>query len=499
MAGNLGAKLVGIISTQLNGIKQQFAKVKQVFAKVVQVVNKFVKKTFDLLMRKPSDKSDYVRIGKFYLSKRLLTIICLGIIVVIFIFVQFFFPWADGRLWTANIKLNSQKYHTFTGKVRVKDDMGVMIYEGQMKDGQIEGEGKQYDSKGELVYVGSFEKSQYSGKGELYSNSVMIYSGTFAKNLYEGQGELFDETGKLIYSGNFALGQRSGKGVSYNPKTGLRKYYGDFANDLPEGRGVLYEEDGSSILYDGDFIAGQYSGTGRLYEKGVLKYQGEFAEGLFEGNGTLYDTATKKILYQGAFVKGLYEGEGTLYDPNTSKVIYSGQFTAGQRQGTGSSYDRLGSVSFNGEFKDDNINYLNYLGAPLDDVTAQFGKESYRTTVSDRLILTYLSLDTSIVFIPDAEKDTYLCEKIIMGTRDTFMGLKSNSSKDEIEQVMGQPFSSVNFNFSSYYDTIFSQLSINLSSKKGAPSDKFVLDNYFIRFYYNANRTEIQSIEVGSM
>lgn len=499
MKPQIFSKLTSIVSSQLAMIKQLFTKIYTLSSKITQKVTKMVRDFIQTLMKNPADKKDYIKIGKFYVSKKLFLFICIGVAFFIYFIVQFAYPWADGRLWTASMRVNSKKYSTFTGKARVKDSVGVVIYEGQMQDGSITGYGKQYDAKGNLVYIGDFVDSEYSGKGELYSEGVMIYRGAFAQNLFEGQGEMYDQKGNHIYSGNFALGQRSGKGISYYPSTGAKEYYGEFANDLREGKGIFYTEDGNYTLYEGDFSAGLYSGSGKLYENGKLKYQGAFVSGQYEGEGTLYDVETGNVLYQGAFVAGKYEGTGTLYDPKTAKIIYEGEFLAGQRQGEGASYDKLGAASYNGSFKDDSIDHLTYLGAAVEDITAQFGKERYRTTVDDRLILTYTNLDTAVIFKAD-EEGAYTCEKMIMGLRDGIFGLKATSSQEDIRNVMGQAFSSIEAHrFAKYYDTAFNQLSINLSSKKAAPSDKFIMDNYFVRFYYNDNKTEIKAVEVSQM
>lgn len=467
--------------------------------KVKQKVVKFLTDIINTLMKKPKDKSDYVKVGKVYLSKRFLIISSTVLAIAIFAIAKYVYPWADGHLWTANVKVNSKKYSTFSGKAKLKDKNGYVIYKGDMVSGKIEGYGTQYDLNGNVIYIGDFVDSQYSGKGELYNENVIVYRGDFEQSLYQGSGQLFDKDGNTTYSGEFAMGQKSGKGVEYNASTGLKRYYGEFANDLREGKGTEYGNDGSTVVYEGDFLAGQYGGEGKLYKNGVVQYVGAFANGLYEGEGTLYDVDSKSVKYIGSFVAGLYQGTGSLYDINTKKVIYTGEFEAGYRKGAGESYDRLGGITFSGDFRDDNIDYINYIGKDLDEVKEQFGKESYKTTKSDVMVLTYLGIDTSIVFREDKESGKFSCEKFIMGIKYPFKGLTADSTKEEIEAVMGKSFSSINFKFPDYYDISFNDLSINLRSKTPAPSDKFLMDNYFVRFYYNADRSEIRAIEVASI
>lgn len=501
-SNNIISSITSAMDSKINALKSIPSSLISKVQSAGSAISNRLNNLFSDIMKKPSEKKDYVKVGKIYISKKTFIIGILAIIVVVLLFVKYFYPWADGNLWTANVKINSQKYHSFTGKkVRVKDQMGVVIYKGEMSNGTITGKGTQYDSDGKLVYEGEFENGSYSNQGKLYnSEKVLIYNGGFSQNLYQGEGELYNNTGALIYKGNFDAGLRSGTGVEYSPTTGKKIYYGSFANDAREGKGTAFTDDGQHKLYEGDFVAGEYSGSGKLYENGILKYVGAFENGFYSGEGTLYDIETSKVLYKGAFVAGLYEGDGELYDPKTSKLVYKGAFVAGKKSGEGSTFDRLGSISFNGEFKDDNVNYLNYIGFPLEEISGQFGKESYRDTTNDgKLILTYLSLDMSIVFKSDEDEGKYVCEKMITGNKGTFSGLKSTSSKEEIINVMGNPYSSVEYSFAKYYDTVFKKLSIDLNSSTKAPSDKFLMDGYYVRFYYNKNRTEYLAVEISSL
>lgn len=502
MANNIISSITSAMDSKISALKSIPNTLISKVRSAGSVISNRLNNLLSDLMKKPSDKNDYIKIGKIYISKKTFVIGSLLIIAVVVLFVKYFYPWADGNLWTANVRINSSKYYSITGKkVRVRDQMGMVIYEGEMSNGTITGKGTQYDSEGRLVYEGEFENGNYSNQGKLYnSEGVLIYKGGFSQNLYQGEGELYDNTGALIYKGSFDAGLRSGIGIEYNPITGKKIYYGSFANDVREGKGTVFTDDGQYKLYEGDFVGGNYSGSGKLYENGILKYVGAFENGLYEGDGTLYDIETSKIVYKGAFAAGLYEGDGALYDPKTSKLLYQGSFVAGKKSGEGSTFDRLGAISFNGEFKDDNINYLNYIGSPLEEVSEQFGKESYRDTTNDsKLILTYLSLDMSIVFKSDEDKGKYVCEKMITGNKGTFSGLKSTSSKEDIINVMGNPYSSVDYSFAKYYDTVFKKLSIDLNSATKVPSDKFLMDGYYVRFYYNKNRTEYFAIEISSL
>ena len=103
------------------------------------------------------------------------------------------------------------------------------------------------------------------------------------------------------------------------------------------------------------------------------------------------------------------------------------------------------------------------------------------------------------MFKIDEEKDEDVCEKILLGTKEKFMGLGVQSSSMERRNIMGDPFSSIDYNCPDYYKTVFANLGININNINAIPCDKYVMDNYFIRFYFNSGRTELKCIEICSM
>lgn len=498
--GDVISRIVSTVQSQIAGMSAWVFKLQNVGTQLAQSAQQKLQKFMHTLTQSPTSKKDYWRAFGLYFSKRFVVMTTVVVCILGFLGVSYAYPWAEGKIWRATIKIDSPKYTSFSGKVKIIDSMGVVIYIGQMEKGNPSGYGVQYNSDGSILYEGNFKSGKYNGEGKLYaSDGTMIYDGEFANNKYDGKGKLYNNIGKIVYVGEFAAGQKSGKGIDYDPKTGLKVYYGEFENDVRQGSGVIYDTDGETILYEGDFVAGLYSGNGKLYEGGNLLYSGAFVNGEYDGEGSLYNLDTGDLVYTGNFKEGLYDGEGKIYDGGTGVVTYEGKFSKGKKQGEGASYDSLGSQSFSGTFRGDSIDYIKYLGSTVDEVTEQFGQESYRTEVDNKLILTYLSLDASIVFKVDSEKGVYVCEKVIVGTKDEFMGLGAQSTAVERREVMGEPFSSINFSMPDYYKTILKNLAININNLNKVPSDKYIMDKYFIRFYFNEGKTELKCIEICTM
>lgn len=501
MIKDVFSRVTAALQAQMAVINSFILQIQNLGTRAAQFVQQKIQRFIQAILKPPRSKKDYWRILGIYFSRRFVVIVGVVLGVIGYLFVYQVYPWAEGKLWTANMRLDTPKYSKFNGKARVYNTDGKLVYEGQLEKGAPSGSGTQYDSNGNLVYKGSFASGKYSGEGEFYNSSgVLIYSGAFSNNNYDGEGKLFNDIGKVIYVGNFAVGQRSGKGIEYDPSTQIKKYYGDFANDVRNGTGVEYEEDGISIKYEGAFKDGVYGGgKGKLYSGGNLLYSGDFLNNLYDGEGTLYDLDTGATQYVGNFKSGMYDGTGKLYDLSTSVAIYEGEFSKGKKQGNGTSFDKLGSKQFNGNFRSDSIDYIGYLGKSPDDVKLEFGQESYRTETDGNLIVTYLNMDASLIFKIDTEKGEYVCDKIMLGIKEKFMGLGAQSSAVERRSVMGEPFSSINYSCPKYYSKVFSHLSININNISKVPSDKYIMDNYFIRFYFNDGRTELKCIEIGSI
>ena len=212
-----------MIQTQLAAMTTFLVRLQNTANHAVQFIQQKIQRFFQSIMARPRSKKNYWKFFGLYFSKRFVCISTIVFIVVGYFLVYYAVPWAEGKVWTANLRLDTLKYSKFTGKARVFDTSDKLVFEGSLEKGFPKGVGVQYDSQGKVVYKGNFEGGKYSGDGELYnSDGILTYTGSFANNLYNGEGKLYNTIGKLIYDGNFAVGQRSGMGAEYDPDTGLK-------------------------------------------------------------------------------------------------------------------------------------------------------------------------------------------------------------------------------------------------------------------------------------
>ena len=466
---NVLGQISKIVSRQITNITKNITRMVKVAAKPFVYLNTYVRAQVKSMTRRPSSKADYVRFGGVYLSKRFLGLSTIAIVLVVTIFSTVVYPWLEGRLWTPTILLNSQKLAGYTGPARIENDMGTVIYVGDVSSGQLTGSAVQYDTEGQLVYSGEFLNAAYNGYGSLYVDGVLRYEGDFSENLYSGEGRLYDETGALIYQGEFSQGVRSGRGMEYRSDTHTLLYYGDFVNDAWEGSGVVYEEDGTTVRYRGSLVGGVYEGEGSYYENGVLVDHGQFSQRLYEGTGTLYD--------------------------EQGNVLYQGEFSRGNRQGAGTVYDAVGSALYTGEFLDNNVNYMGYLGAAPTDITTAFGSPGYTAVVGDYQILTYLNLGASFLCVSDGA-GAYTCARVLVDAAENFLGITRDTTEEALASLLGERFSTLTLELTAERSTAAGQLSLDLPDSGRV--DKYLMSTYYIKIYYDAAGESVAAVECGN-
>lgn len=85
----------------------------------------------------------------------------------------------------------------------------LSIEVGDFEDGNLHGNAKVYDN-GLLLYEGEMKDGKYSGKGkEYHRNGQLCYDGEFKDDEYHGKGTLYDENGNIIYDGKWRYGDYS--------------------------------------------------------------------------------------------------------------------------------------------------------------------------------------------------------------------------------------------------------------------------------------------------
>lgn len=95
-----------------------------------------------------------------------------------------------------------------TGDFRLSNSL---LYQGQMINGEPDGNGKVYDiNTGFLIYEGGVKKGIYNGPGKLYQGKYLFEEGEFKDGVIQ-EGTRYNENG-TIYSGSFTNNECIGQG-----------------------------------------------------------------------------------------------------------------------------------------------------------------------------------------------------------------------------------------------------------------------------------------------
>ncbi|MEF3312952.1 hypothetical protein PV433_29115 [Paenibacillus sp. GYB004] len=316
------------------------------------LIKKFQAAVKGIIGTRETSLKNYVAVGSYYVSKRLLVVAVLIVLVLsYFLFIK---PPALVNKWFNRVPVvieNSPKAMTVSGQAKVVDQAKQPRYTGGLEGGLYMGSGKLYSETGSLLYEGEFDKGLKQGGGSLYDGQgKLLYKGQFAADQYNGPGTLFQVDRKIRYTGEFQNGKFGGAGKLY-ADNGSLLYEGLFLENMYHGAGKLFGQNGQ-IRYEGEFAAGEFNGTGKQYDElGRLVYEGAFKGGRYSGEGAEYNPATGLVKYKGQFAAGAYAGSGELSDDN-GVVRLKGTFRGGLLTGTGEAYDASGKPLYKGDFVD---------------------------------------------------------------------------------------------------------------------------------------------------
>ena len=259
---------------------QQLFNVNLITAKLITPINKKIR---ELLNIKPQTSDDYVTVGIFWISKKLIYFLIFAACAAVFIYFNWFAAPVEDTVTTSNVvttvyyDYDDLDLAEFSGKANIRAANGEVVYTGDIVQGYCTGTGTLWTQDGVLTYKGAFENNKMSGQGTLYyPNGKPKYVGEFKDNNFSGTGSYYFNDGTLQYEGEFQNGVYCGEGILYNEK-GKMVYEGQFQSSMYHGSGISYYDSGIK-RYEGEFYMGKAQGAGMLYSRnGKLLFTGQFA------------------------------------------------------------------------------------------------------------------------------------------------------------------------------------------------------------------------------
>lgn len=216
--------------------------------------------------------------------------------------------WKEGNAWNGS------------GTYKVIENKMSFCYEGTLKNGKLDGEGKKYTND-KLTREGFFVDGLLNGNGVAYNPDGTVCSGEF-KNGYPYNAEgtyVLKSLTNVKYTGKWINGQPAGEGTAVHAED---TYTGIFSGELT-GENITWLRE-NALIYQGNLVNGRAEGNGRQYNKdGSVLYEGSFKNSNHDGYGILYYSDDVRLRYEGEFKEGHAEGMGTLFYPEGT---WSGEF-----------------------------------------------------------------------------------------------------------------------------------------------------------------------------
>ena len=466
-------RIESFIKSTLSRFSTKLTKIKRLPVTIAKKSKDLLKDALNFIIKKPSQLSDYLRVGDVYVAKRAMLFGILAAAAIILLLIWIVFPFVNKHLFTQSVTVNTAAFFTAQGKASVYNTDGSVLYVGDVSDGAANGTGRLY-SNNVLVYQGQFEDNEYCGEGKLFSqNSSLVYEGSFSASKYNGAGKLYSENGALLYDGKFVEGKCSGEGTLFHDN-GKIAQTGTFADGLLNGEGQTYDENGEPI-YKGGFADGKFSGTGELYENGVLCYKGEFVNGLKSGSGTEFAEDGSKI-YSGGFANGEYSGEGILFfDDNGFRV--EGNFENGLPNSNCKLFDENGKELFNGILKDGEINYISYLSADKAKVEAAFVSGAAEREIGDNTLLFYDDIGCGFLFDANDKTDRI----IITGSQVLFNAAVGEKLNNYLRPEGALHYDAYNSSATNAEKKLMGYIGVEQADY--IVCEKFIVGNVFIKLF----------------
>ena len=178
------------------------------------------------------DKDDYYTIFGWMVAKPLAIAVSIAVVVLCCAYIVAMIPAKSAQKGYKMYKYNSLALKYISSeRVGILGKSGYVAYEGDVKDGVIEGSGKLFFKDGTLCYAGEFQKNAYNGKGKrYYRGGELWYDGDFKDNEFDGEGTLYRQDGSKLYSGNFVNSMKDGEGSLFDT-AGNEIFHGGFSKD----------------------------------------------------------------------------------------------------------------------------------------------------------------------------------------------------------------------------------------------------------------------------
>ena len=181
-----------------------------------------------------------------------------------------------GKRWNGKGYYNNKiAYELKNGNGIIKEfDEHDIMFEGEYKNGERNGKGKEYYYGDYLIFEGEYWRGKrWNGKG--YDNNKKI---TYELKNGKGIVKRFDYNNILILEAEYINGVRNGKEKIYfwKNKTHCEVEYFEYINGKRNGKGKLLSIFDNFLSFEGIFLYDEKRKGKEFYQNGIVKFEGSF-------------------------------------------------------------------------------------------------------------------------------------------------------------------------------------------------------------------------------
>ena len=243
---------------------------------------------------------------------------------------NFGFPLFEPKYFKG-LKLKGKKIRIFN-IIKYKRSK-YLVFEGEYKNGGINGIGKEYNTDGKIIYEGEYRNGERHGIGKDFDYTFFfrMFKGEY-KNDERFKGKEYIE-GKIIYDGEYKNNEKNDKGIIYynkgDPRIKIPYSYGNFEGEIVNGFAIK----GKMTFY---------------YTGGKLGYIGELINGHETGEIKEY-RPDGKLMFEGEYINEILYGKE--YN-SEEELLFAGRYNCGRKRwnGKGKEYNYKGELTFDGEY-----------------------------------------------------------------------------------------------------------------------------------------------------
>lgn len=167
------------------------------------------------------------------------------------------------------------------------------IIEGFFNEGKPDGFVRRITAPHAATYEGEFKNDQPNGNGrQIDERGIITDCRSWVNGVANGATTMKGPQGQVIFEGFLENGKKNGQCSFYDEKE-KATISGVFKNDVLDGKGIKRYDNGQ--VYEGDFKAGVENGQGSLTFIDGRKFTGPFSNGKANGAGNLTTDTGKTV------------------------------------------------------------------------------------------------------------------------------------------------------------------------------------------------------------